>query len=80
MKKPLCLIPISKKKVSVLKAAYSPKRHFENILSSLTGSLPNLNTYPTEIDTRLSVGMPYPRRTPIGYHSGMLFTRLTYNF
>jgi len=30
-----------------------------------------LNTYPTEIATRLSQGMPYPRRTPIGYHGGM---------
>ena len=39
-----------------------------------------LNTYPTEIDTHLSQGMPYPRRTSIGYHGGMLFTRLTYNF
>jgi len=39
-----------------------------------------LNTYPTEIETRISQGMPYPRRTPIGYHGGMIFTRLTYNF
>ena len=39
-----------------------------------------LNTYPTEIETRLSQGMPYPRRTPIGYHGGMIFTRLNYNF
>ena len=30
-----------------------------------------LNTYPDEIETRLSQGMPYPRRTPIGYHGGM---------
>ena len=39
-----------------------------------------LNTYPTKIDTRISQGMPYPRRTPIGYHGGMIFTRLNYNF
>tara|TARA_A100001015_G_scaffold108509_1_gene120362 strand:+ start:767 stop:3436 length:2670 start_codon:yes stop_codon:yes gene_type:complete len=39
-----------------------------------------LNAYPTEIETRLSQGMPYPRRTPIGYHGGMIFTRLNYNF
>ena len=37
-----------------------------------------LNTYPTEIDTRISQGMPYPRRTPIGYHGGMAYLRLTY--
>jgi len=34
-----------------------------------------LNTYPTEIDTRISQGMPYPRRTPIGYHGGMTYLR-----
>ena len=32
-----------------------------------------LNTYPTEIETRLSQGMPYLRRTPIGYHGGMIY-------
>jgi len=24
--------------------------------------------------------MPYPRRSPLGYHGGMIFTRLAYNF
>ena len=38
------------------------------------------NAFPTQITTRASQGMPYPRRTPIGYHGGMMFTRLTYNF
>ena len=38
------------------------------------------NAFPTQIETRRSQGMPYPRRTPIGYHGGMMFTRLTYNF
>ena len=32
-----------------------------------------LNTNPTEIETRLSQGMPYLRRTPIGYHGGMIY-------
>ena len=49
-------------------------------LSVVFGANNALNTYPTEIETRLSQGMPYPRRTPIGYHGGMVFTRLTYNF
>lgn len=38
-----------------------------------------LNNYPDEIATRLSQGMPYPRRTPIGYHGGMVYFRLAYN-
>jgi iron complex outermembrane receptor protein len=39
-----------------------------------------LNNYPDEIGTRLSQGMPYPRRTPIGYHGGMVLLRAVYNF
>ncbi len=43
---------------------------------TLVGGANNiLNTYPTKIDTRLSQGMPYPRRTPIGYHGGMSYFR-----
>ncbi|MEE9374427.1 MAG: TonB-dependent receptor [Saprospiraceae bacterium] len=38
-----------------------------------------LNNYPDEIDTRISQGMPYPRRTPIGYHGGMVYFRAVYN-
>ncbi|SVA43790.1 uncharacterized protein METZ01_LOCUS96644 [marine metagenome] len=49
-------------------------------LSVVIGANNALNTYPTQIATRRSQGMPYPRRTPIGYHGGMMFTRLTYNF
>ncbi len=39
-----------------------------------------LDQYPTKIDTRLSQGMPYPRRTPIGYLGGMAYLRVIYNF
>jgi len=39
-----------------------------------------LNTYPTEIETRLSQGMPYPRRTPIGYHGGMGYFKAAFKF
>ena len=49
-------------------------------LSMVFGSNNILNTYPTEIATRASQGMPYPRRTPIGYHGGMTYLRLMYNF
>jgi iron complex outermembrane receptor protein len=49
-------------------------------LSVVFGANNALNTFPTQITTRMSQGMPYPRRTPIGYHGGMMFTRLTYNF
>ena len=52
-----------------------------NNLNVVFGSNNILNTYPTEIATRrMSVGMPYPRRTPIGYHGGMTYLRLMYNF
>ncbi len=37
-----------------------------------------LNEYPDEIETRLSQGMPFPRRTPIGYHGGMVYFRAIY--
>ena len=49
-------------------------------LSVVIGANNALNRFPTQIKTRMSQGMPYPRRTPIGYHGGMIFTRLTYNF
>ena len=49
-------------------------------LTVVFGANNTLNTFPTQIATRMSQGMPYPRRTPIGYHGGMMFTRLTYNF
>jgi iron complex outermembrane receptor protein len=48
---------------------------------SVVGGANNLlNNFPDEIATRLSQGMPYPRRTPISYHGGMTYLRLVYNF
>ena len=38
------------------------------------------NAYPTEIATRASQGMPYPRRSPLGYHGGFTYMRLMYTF
>ncbi len=37
-----------------------------------------LNKYPNEIETRASQGMPFPRRTPIGYHGGMVYFKAAY--
>jgi len=39
-----------------------------------------LNQFPNQIATRMGQGMPYPRRSPLGYHGGIFFTRLAYNF
>jgi iron complex outermembrane receptor protein len=51
-----------------------------NNLSVILGAANILNTYPSETTGRVSQGMPYPRRTPIGYHGGMTYLRLMYNF
>jgi iron complex outermembrane receptor protein len=49
-------------------------------LSVVFGANNATNAFPNQIATRMSQGMPYPRRSPLGYHGGMMFTRLTYNF
>ena len=49
-------------------------------LSVVFGANNALNTYPTQTTGRVSQGMPYPRRTPIGYNGGMPFLKLMYNF
>lgn len=49
-------------------------------MSLVLGANNALNQFPTQISTRASQGMPYPRRSPLGYHGGMFFSRLTYNF
>ncbi len=36
--------------------------------------------YPDQVPGRLSQGMPYPRRTPIGSHGGMWYLRGVYTF
>ncbi|MFV2006192.1 MAG: TonB-dependent receptor plug domain-containing protein, partial [Longimicrobiales bacterium] len=48
---------------------------------SLVGGANNLfNNFPDKIATRLSQGMPYPRRSPINYNGGMTYLRVVYNF
>ncbi len=48
---------------------------------TLIGGANNLfDNFPDEISTRLSQGMPYPRRTPIGYHGGLVYLRAVYTF
>ena len=49
-------------------------------LNVVFGANNALNQFPNQISTRGSQGMPYPRRSPLGYHGGMIFTRLAYNF
>jgi len=54
--------------------------HVSNQFTLVGGANNLFNNYPDEISTRLSQGMPYPRRTPIGYNGGMLYLRGVYNF
>ena len=51
-----------------------------NNLNVVFGANNVTNAYPNEIDTRASQGMPYPRRSPLGYHGGMTYIRLVYDF
>ncbi len=51
-----------------------------NNLNVVFGANNVTNAYPNEIDTRASQGMPYPRRSPLGYHGGMTYLRLMYDF
>ncbi|MDG2451070.1 MAG: TonB-dependent receptor, partial [Saprospiraceae bacterium] len=47
-------------------------------LQLILGANNILDNYPDMIDTRLSQGMPFPRRTPIGYHGGMVYFKAVY--
>ena len=49
-------------------------------LTIIAGASNVFDNFPDEIDTRLSQGMPYPRRTPIGYHGGVTYLRAVYRF
>ena len=51
-----------------------------NNLNVVFGANNVTNAYPNEIPTRASQGMPYPRRSPLGYHGGMTYIRLMYDF
>ena len=51
-----------------------------NNLNVVFGANNVTNAYPNEIETRASQGMPYPRRSPLGYHGGMTYIRLMYDF
>jgi iron complex outermembrane receptor protein len=49
--------------------------------TSLTLGASNVfDEYPNEITTRLSNGLAYPRRTPMGYDGGMWYLRALYTF
>ncbi len=51
-----------------------------NNVNLIGGANNLLNNYPDRIETRVSQGMPYPRRTPIGYNGGMAYLRVEYKF
>ncbi len=42
------------------------------------GGINIFNTYPNEVETRASQGMPFPRRTPIGYSGGQVYFKAVY--
>lgn len=56
------------------------KYQVSNQLNVVFGANNVTNAYPNKIATRASQGMPYPRRSPLGYHGGMSYIRLMYNF
>ncbi|MFQ6677384.1 MAG: TonB-dependent receptor domain-containing protein [Fidelibacterota bacterium] len=51
-----------------------------NNLNVVFGANNVTNAYPNKISTRASQGMPYPRRSPLGYHGGFSYLKLLYNF
>ena len=54
--------------------------HVNESLDLTLGANNLLDNYPDEVSSRQSQGMPYMRRTPIGYHGGMAYLRTTYRF
>ena len=44
----------------------------------ILGALNVFDTYPYEVETRASQGMPFPRRTPIGYSGGQVYFKAIY--
>jgi iron complex outermembrane receptor protein len=46
----------------------------------ILGAINVFDTYPNEVETRASQGMPFPRRTPIGYSGGQFYFKAIYKF
>ena len=44
----------------------------------ILGAINVFDTYPNEVVTRASQGMPFPRRTPIGYSGGQVYFKAIY--
>lgn len=44
----------------------------------ILGAINAFDTYPNEVVTRASQGMPFPRRTPIGYSGGQVYFKAIY--
>ena len=53
---------------------------FNESFSLIGGAMNLLDEYPDKVDSRVPQGMPYPRRSPINYHGGMLYLKGIYNF
>ena len=43
--------------------------------SLMLGANNMLNNFPDEVPTRMANGLPWPRRSPVGYHGGMVYLR-----
>ena len=53
---------------------------FNESFSLIGGAMNLLDEYPDKVDSRVPQGMPYPRRSPINYHGGMLYLKGIYKF
>ena len=51
----------------------------ENFVVTL-GANNIFDEFPDEVSSRLAQGMPYPRRSPVGYHGGLWFLKGVYNY
>ncbi len=59
-----------------LEAGWNATDNFTFVL----GAANVFDEYPNEIDTRRSQGLPYPRRTAMGYDGGMYYLRGIYRW
>ncbi len=69
-------VKISSATIIDLELAYD----FNESFTLIGGAMNLLDEYPDKVEARVSQGMPYPRRTPINYHGGMMYLKGVYNF
>jgi iron complex outermembrane receptor protein len=68
--------PIGAEVIIDAEVSYAMNERFDIIL----GANNLLDQYPDMVPSRVSQGMPYPRRSPIGSHGGLVYLRGVYNF